>query len=409
MDVFSILLPLAQVRRRFEIQDPWISLEAFWWIGAASFGLWMFAIGGSIGSFLNVVVYRLPAGINLSSPGSRCPRCLSSIRLRHNIPVFGWLLLRGRCYDCHLPISARYPLVEALVATLFLVVGCAFFIGNGSILPVPPGGMGRLPLNVDQPGVLGAALAMHLALLTTLIGAALIDYDRQPIPPSLFLPGMAFALVASLIAPAVHPVPAFDPFFWEWKSVFKPAWQQGLLDVVAGALGGLIATAIIYVSAWVRPWFGQRYAGPVALCWMLIGMVFGWQMIPFFLLGWAITLAVARTDERTIASRPALEVSSLAVVLFCTLLGWRSLANYPLLLEPGPAFEALVMLAMLLSSALCIHLAARGWPAELPPPPAPPEIVTLMATDPPLDSTTDPDIDLASAEEPTSPDLRDTP
>ena len=81
--------------------------------------LWFTLLGACIGSFLNVVVYRLPRGESLIHPGSRCPACGHPIRWYHNIPVFGWLMLRGRCYDCGARISARYPLVEAAVAGLF--------------------------------------------------------------------------------------------------------------------------------------------------------------------------------------------------------------------------------------------------------------------------------------------------
>jgi len=81
--------------------------------------LWFTFLGACIGSFLNVVVYRLPRGESLIYPGSRCPACEHPIRWRHNIPVFGWLMLRGRCYDCGAKISARYPLIEAAMAVLF--------------------------------------------------------------------------------------------------------------------------------------------------------------------------------------------------------------------------------------------------------------------------------------------------
>jgi leader peptidase (prepilin peptidase)/N-methyltransferase len=77
-------------------------------------------LGASIGSFLNVVVYRLPAGISLSHPPSRCPHCLTPLRKRENFPIFGWLMLKGKCAHCGAPISSRYPMVETLVMVLFL-------------------------------------------------------------------------------------------------------------------------------------------------------------------------------------------------------------------------------------------------------------------------------------------------
>ena len=83
------------------------------------FVVWMTCVGGAIGSFLNVVVYRMPAGISLSYPPSRCPKCETPIRIYDNIPVVGWLVLSGRCRSCKRPIAARYPIVEATVGVLF--------------------------------------------------------------------------------------------------------------------------------------------------------------------------------------------------------------------------------------------------------------------------------------------------
>jgi len=71
-----------------------------------------FVFGIVIGSFLNVCISRIPEGVSIVSPGSRCPRCLKPIKPYDNIPVFGWLLLRGKCRNCSLPISPMYPLVE---------------------------------------------------------------------------------------------------------------------------------------------------------------------------------------------------------------------------------------------------------------------------------------------------------
>lgn len=82
----------------------------------------VFALGASIGSFLNVVIYRIPAGLSILHPPSRCPRCLTRLSPSENIPVFGWIWLQGRCKHCHTPISIRYPLVEAATGLLFLLI-----------------------------------------------------------------------------------------------------------------------------------------------------------------------------------------------------------------------------------------------------------------------------------------------
>ncbi|MGH7193690.1 MAG: prepilin peptidase, partial [Candidatus Saccharimonadales bacterium] len=79
-------------------------------------------LGAVVGSFLNVVVYRLPRGMSVVRPASRCPACGTPIAPRDNLPVVGWLLLAGRCRACGRPISPRYPLVELVMALLFVVL-----------------------------------------------------------------------------------------------------------------------------------------------------------------------------------------------------------------------------------------------------------------------------------------------
>ena len=82
------------------------------------------AFGATIGSFLNVVAYRLPRAESLVHPGSRCPGCGTAIKVYDNVPVFGWLLLRGRCRSCRTAISPRYPIIEALTGALAVARSC---------------------------------------------------------------------------------------------------------------------------------------------------------------------------------------------------------------------------------------------------------------------------------------------
>jgi leader peptidase (prepilin peptidase)/N-methyltransferase len=88
-------------------------LPAWIWI------VWFFLLGTVIGSFLNVLIYRLPRRMNIAWPPSHCPACRHRIRWYDNIPILSWLLLRGRCRDCKNPISWRYPLVESLTGIFF--------------------------------------------------------------------------------------------------------------------------------------------------------------------------------------------------------------------------------------------------------------------------------------------------
>src|SRR5204863_73329 len=84
-------------------------------------GLYAFVVGAAIGSFLNVCIGRWPEGLSVIRPRSRCPRCGHQIKATENIPIISWLLLRGRCSNCHLPISIQYPIVELLVGLLGVV------------------------------------------------------------------------------------------------------------------------------------------------------------------------------------------------------------------------------------------------------------------------------------------------
>ena len=125
--------------------------------------------GATIGSFLNVVAYRLPRHESLVRPGSRCPGCGTAIKPYDNLPVIGWLLLRGRCRGCRTAISPRYPLVEATTAALAVAV----VLTRHS----------------------AAEIALGLVLVGVLVPIALIDLDHRIIPNKITLPAAVAAVV----------------------------------------------------------------------------------------------------------------------------------------------------------------------------------------------------------------------
>ena len=127
-------------------------------------------IGACIGSFLNVVVWRLPRRESVVWPGSHCPNCGSPVRWQHNVPVLGWLALRGRCRDCGWSIPIRYPLVELGTAGLWLSAAGANGLGPG--LPEP--------LNLVAGLVLVSLLVL---LLATALVAATHPNDSSPASP----------------------------------------------------------------------------------------------------------------------------------------------------------------------------------------------------------------------------------
>jgi leader peptidase (prepilin peptidase)/N-methyltransferase len=131
------------------------------------------AFGLILGSFLNVVVYRLPRGESLVWPGSRCPSCETPIRSFDNVPVLSWLVLRGRCRACKTSISARYPIVEAVTALLLVAV--------------------VLAKGADNDAWLG------LAFVLLLVPVTLIDLDHRIIPNKLMLVGTVVSLAIVLV------------------------------------------------------------------------------------------------------------------------------------------------------------------------------------------------------------------
>jgi leader peptidase (prepilin peptidase)/N-methyltransferase len=127
------------------------------------------ALGLAVGSFLNVVIHRLPRGESIVHPPSRCPACLARIAPWDNVPVLAWLWLRGRCRGCGARISLRYPLIEALTGAVFAAIAAT----HGA----------------------HALTAVLLAFAAALIAAAAIDFDHRIIPDEISLGGLALALV----------------------------------------------------------------------------------------------------------------------------------------------------------------------------------------------------------------------
>lgn len=180
--------------------------------------------GLAIGSFLNVCIARLPAGESVVRPGSRCPSCRTPIRWYDNVPVLGYLWLRGRCRQCRTRISPRYPIVEIATAVLFALQ--AWWL--------PP-----------DPMVLGKML-LFTALLVVLFGT---DYDVQRLPDVITLPGIAAGLILSLWTPP-GPLPAAIGAVvgaavllfvrWSWKRV-TGVDGMGLGDVkMLGMIGAFL-------------------------------------------------------------------------------------------------------------------------------------------------------------------------
>lgn len=231
--------------------------------------LWMGLFGAAIGSFLNVVVYRLPRGMSLSYPGSHCPKCDHAIRWHDNVPVLGWLWLKGRCRDCRAPISPRYPLVEAVVAVMFAALAaCELTAGSQWMRMV----------DADQARLAGpwGTYALHCLLLSTLVAAALIELDRQRPPLKLFWPVLVAGCLLPLVWIDLRTTPVAEPLP-ELLAAQLPvlAIVEGVAGIAVGSLFAGLVWPAIGLDAERRP---DRTAITAELA--AIGCCLGWQSVP---------------------------------------------------------------------------------------------------------------------------------
>ena len=218
-------------------------------------------LGLCFGSFLNVVIYRLPREMNLAKPPSTCPGCGKLIRAYDNLPVFGWLFLGGKARCCKAPISVRYPLVELLGGLL------AWGVVETKLLP-----------NHDLTVGMGALVfALYFSLCLGLLAAAMIDLDFMILPDSITLSGLALGLLTSPFRDEVTPISSalfsllgfagiWLPFIWGYQKLrgvpgmglgdakllaLAGAWFGGvgiLFTLFAGAIQGTAAAIVVVLA-----------------------------------------------------------------------------------------------------------------------------------------------------------------
>src|SRR5438105_11493762 len=211
-------------------------------------GLYVVLVGAAVGSFLNVCIGRWPEGLSVVRPRSRCPKCGHQIKASENIPIISWLLLRGRCSNCREPISIQYPIVELLVALLWLAAYLEF-------------GM--------------TFTAFRVAVFTTvLLGISITDAKYFLIPDGFTVFGLLFVLVTAFVALYFGEA---DPFARPWDAILgmcvgagaisiagwlgevwlkRPAMGFGdvtLMAVVGAALGPPRALLTIFIAAVIAP------------------------------------------------------------------------------------------------------------------------------------------------------------
>ncbi len=331
---------------RFDI--PWIFLIPY-----------LFVLGATLGSFLNVCVYRLPKheGLfdqlrGLWSPPSHCPRCKRRILLRDNLPVIGWLRLFGRCRFCRTRISPRYPLIEAANGLLFVVL---------FLREVPTGSYVRMedscvfsslgPHADPQSWLFSPAMVCfwrwlyHIVLVESLVVASLIDIDKRIIPDGATLPAMAVGVLGSLLG-CVYLVPVwfqdasllhtlvdvtgsqFAPWMQgppvpNWIAT-HPHWHGLAVSLAGLAVGGGSVWIVRILGQWVLKREAMGFGDVILMG--TIGSFLGWQptLIVFFLAPLCALVVVAACwvfrRDREIPYGPYLSLATLVVIL-----GWKQI------------------------------------------------------------------------------------
>ncbi|MBW4563181.1 MAG: A24 family peptidase [Mojavia pulchra JT2-VF2] len=199
----------------------------------------VFALGASIGSFINVVVYRLPAGLSVLWPPSRCPHCLNQLKAYDNVPVLGWVWLRGQCRYCKSKISVRYPVVEAVTGIIFLLV---FLIFKVSIYTIG-----------------------YWAFCSWLLALSLIDLDTMTLPNQLTQSGLVLGIVFQMIV-------GFLPEA-SWVGLIKHL----MMGIVGAVLGLWLFDAIAIVGSMILGKTAMG-AGDAKLAAMM-GAWLGWKYL----------------------------------------------------------------------------------------------------------------------------------
>jgi leader peptidase (prepilin peptidase)/N-methyltransferase len=212
----------------------------------------MAVLGAMIGSFLNVVIHRVPREQSIVLPKSACPACGAAIHFYDNIPILSFLILRGRCRSCRAPISPRYPAVEAVCALLFALV-------------------------TWRDG-LSFALPFDIAFAAAMLALVFIDSEHMILPNAITYPGILFALIARVAVPYLGGASDFDdlPYL---LLVFPgvPVWGVSLIGAAIGALAG-------GGSLWLMGFVWKKLRGVEAMglgdvkMMLMVGAFLGWRL-----------------------------------------------------------------------------------------------------------------------------------
>ena len=210
-------------------------------------------IGAIIGSFLNVVIHRLPREQSITLPASACPSCGKAIKAYDNIPIISFLILGGRCRSCGTSIPIRYPIVESLTALLFAAV--TLRVGTSLALP------------------------FDLAFVAAIIALIFIDGEHMILPNAITYPGIVFALAARIAVPYLVGAPHFDdlPSLMHGPLQGQPLW---LVSLCGGVIGAILGGG----SLWLMGFLWERLRGVEAMglgdvkMMLMVGAYLGWRL-----------------------------------------------------------------------------------------------------------------------------------
>lgn len=215
-------------------------------IQAAVWMVYFFVVGACVGSFLNVVIYRLPKGESVVRPGSRCASCGTPVRWYHNIPIISYLMLRGRCAHCGVEFSPRYLLVEFLTGTVFAVCFVKFGFNPAAVI--------------------------YMAFSSALLAVAFIDIDHMIIPDGISLPGIPIGLISAWL---FLPLTIYDSLLGFFVG-------GGILFLLALAVPGGMGGGDIKLMGMVGAFLGLKGALITIFAGSFIGSIVGGFGILFY-------------------------------------------------------------------------------------------------------------------------------
>jgi len=295
--VYSMVLPPLQIRHKiatsrwkFDPRDPEISF-GIWFIRRTVeywFVFWFFYLGASIGSFINVVASRTPQKKTIVTRGSHCPFCDKPLNMIDNSPVFGWVLLRGRCRACRLPISPRYLIMEIIVGMIFVILGAIELIGNGINLPYREWrfGVGIVSTVFYPKWDLIGAMLLHLSLFSLAVMIIGTQMERLKFPKTPLLVILGIYIVSCIANPVVsriHWAEPWGPPFLSQQSQYVARGLTSALGILAGLVLGLFFGRLM-TCFYLNPGDqGQDVPGGWLWHWIILhvlaGSLLGWQTI----------------------------------------------------------------------------------------------------------------------------------